>query len=175
MPLTIEQSEQEAALAYEVHSRAEIESVRLRKARLASRSLRESAAGPVRVRFTHKSRQIPGPEGFLRLEIEFRMRGDGGPEAPEGDLNTPSEPVVSVDCTWEVDYRLARGYEPSAEAVRAFKDGNAVLNCWPYFREFLQNTLTRMSLPPLTAPLLRLSVRSPERSQVGGAAQRNNH
>ena len=43
--------------------------------------------------------------------------------------------------------------------MKAFQNGNAIFNLWPYFRECLQNNLQRMGLPPLTAPFLRLQLK----------------
>jgi hypothetical protein len=38
-----------------------------------------------------------------------------------------------------------------------------IFNCWPYFREYLQSTVTRMNLLPLTVPLLRLLPKPPRK------------
>jgi hypothetical protein len=62
-----------------------------------------------------------------------------------------------VECAFDLDYELAdKSFQPSPESVTAFKDGNAVFNCWPYTREFVHNMAARMGLelPPL--PLLRI-------------------
>lgn len=144
-------------LAFELHTHAEIESVRLRKSRVVSRPLIEPLRSPIALRLTHRSRQAPAPEGLLRLEIDFHVSGTEGKAPSAGDSGSANEPLMLAECTWEVDYRLAEGYQPDRRTVKAFKDGNAVFNCWPYFREYVQSTVTRMNLPPLTLPLLRLS------------------
>jgi hypothetical protein len=36
-----------------------------------------------------------------------------------------------------------------------FKDINLPLTSYPYFREFVQNTVQRMNIPPITLPLAR--------------------
>jgi hypothetical protein len=167
-PLIIQQSAGQAALAFELHTHAEIDSVRLRRARLSSRSLLDAVRGPIVLEFSHKARQARGPEGVLRLEIDFRFRGEQERALAEREARSAREPLVLVECTWEVDYRLANGYQPAPKAVQAFKDGNGIFNCWPYFREYLQNTVTRMNLPPLTVPLLRLLPKPPR----GKAAER---
>jgi hypothetical protein len=114
------------------------------------------------VLFNFKSKPLSAPPNVLRLEIAFRMAGieeqeQGGKDAPEKkpDDKKP-EPVVLVECAYEVDYILREGFAITSEHVQAFKDGNVIFNAWPYFREYLQNTLQRMGLPPLTAPFLRL-------------------
>ena len=64
--------------------------------------------------------------------------------------------VVSVHCAIRADYELDKGYQPTPEEIEAFSESNAVFNCWPYFRELVQNTLARMNYPPLSIPFLRL-------------------
>ena len=162
-PVIIQQTAEEARLAFELHTHAEIDSVRLRKARVASRSILDPVSSPIALRFGHKARQVQAPKGVLRLEIDFRLSGEQEDAVSEREPKAAKEPLVLVECTWEVDYRLADGYQPAPKTVRAFKDGNAIFNCWPYFREYLQNTVTRMNLPPLTVPLLRLMPKPPGR------------
>jgi len=71
----------------------------------------------------------------------------------EGEGNT-----VSVDCTYESRYRLNDDYKPSDAEIDAFRLGNAVFNCWGFFREFSQNSMLRMGYPPISIPFLRLSL-----------------
>jgi hypothetical protein len=44
---------------------------------------------------------------------------------------------------------------PGADELKAFADTNAVMNCWPYWRELVQSNVSKMNLPPLVVPLLR--------------------
>jgi hypothetical protein len=111
----------------------------------------------------HRARQASAPKGLLRLEISFHLSGVEEKAAPTQGSGRGRKPLALVECTWEVDYRLAEGYQPPAEAVKAFKDGNAVFNCWQYFREYVQNTITRINLPPLTVPLLHLAPKPPKK------------
>lgn len=165
-PITIQQTAEQAELAFELHTHAEIESVRLLKSRVARRSLLEPLRGPIALRLKHKARQASAPEGLLRLEISFHLSGTEENAAATARCARDGKPLVLIECTWEVDYRLVDKYQPTAEAVKAFKDGNAVFNCWPYFREYVQNTITRMNLPPLTIPLLRLVPKLRERKMA---------
>jgi len=64
--------------------------------------------------------------------------------------------VVVVTATFELLYELKEGAEVSEEALGHFARINALYNGWPYWREFLQNTLARLDLPQLTVPLLRV-------------------
>lgn len=159
--IVIEQTQGETKLAFEVHQNAAINRIRLARAKVVSQTINE-AQTPIDVMFNFKSKPTTAPPNVLRLEIAFRMAGieekqEGKEDAPEkkSDEKKP-EPVVLVECAYEVDYVLREGFEITPEHVRAFKDGNAIFNAWPYFREYLQSNLQRMGLPPLTAPFLRL-------------------
>lgn len=50
-----------------------------------------------------------------------------------------------------IDYKT--DIEFSDDFFEIFKELNVPLNLWPYFREFVQNMMSRMNLPPLTLPL----------------------
>ena len=160
--IIIEQNQDETRLAFEVNQSSAINRIRLARAKVASQSMDESPKAPISVSFNFKSKPLATAPDVLRLEIAFRMSGieekeEGKQDSPErnpGDKK--SEAVVLVECAYEVDYVLREGFEITPEHVKAFKDGNAIFNAWPYFREYLQNNLQRMGLPPLTAPFLRL-------------------
>ncbi|MEK7406684.1 MAG: hypothetical protein AAB225_16530 [Acidobacteriota bacterium] len=64
--------------------------------------------------------------------------------------------VFAVECVYELCYRLKESYKPQENEIEAFKNGNAIFNCWPYFREFFQDITARMGQAPPTLPLLRV-------------------
>jgi len=76
--------------------------------------------------------------------------------------------VISIKCTLQAAYNLLEGYEPTPEQIEAFKDGNAIFNCWTYFREFVQNAVTRMNYPPPTLPFLRMVPKATTKDSVTG-------
>jgi hypothetical protein len=160
--IVIEQDADEAKLTFEVVQNSAIDRVRLARARAASIPLDGGPKTPIAVTFKFKSKAVAAPPGMLRLEIGFRVTGtedSSGQESGSADRASDSEkvpPVILVECSFEVDYTLREGFVASPAQVRAFKDGNAVFNAWPYFREYLQDTVQRMGLPPLLAPFLRL-------------------
>ncbi len=169
-PITIQQTAEDAKLAFELHTHAELDSIRLQKARATSQPLLEPMRTPIVLRINRKAKQAQAPEGIVRFEVEFRLAGERETEGSEGESSTAKAQVVLVECTWELDYRLQKDYQPSPAALKAFKDGNAIFNCWPYFREYLQNTVTRMNLPPLTVPLLRLLPKPPRKKPTQAQA-----
>ncbi len=61
--------------------------------------------------------------------------------------------AVRIVCEFEVE--LVSEGEISEEFLEIFAKVNLHMNTWPYFREFVQNMLQRMGLPPLTLPFLK--------------------
>lgn len=60
---------------------------------------------------------------------------------------------LRISCEFAVIYDSK--VKPTAKVFAIFKDSNLRLNTWPYFREFVHNTIARMNLPPMIAPLLK--------------------
>jgi hypothetical protein len=63
--------------------------------------------------------------------------------------------LILIECSFEAEYRF-RDDMPSEEQIEAFGSANAVFNCWPFFREFVQTSVARMHFPPPPVPFLRL-------------------
>ena len=169
-PIVIDQTPDEARLAFEVHQHAAIQRIRLARAKVSAQVIDDAPKASVSVSFNFRAKALVAPKKIMRLEIGFRMAGVEDP-GTGAVAQKQSEPVVSVECSYEVDYVIGEDFEPSAEHVKAFKDGNAIFNVWPYFREYLQNNLQRMGLPPLVAPFLRLQPK-PKRNEAGKGALR---
>jgi hypothetical protein len=89
-------------------------------------------------------------EGSNRFRVIFghSMRGRRGVEGAT---------EVQIDATFEIIYSFPKELDPvpSPEELEAFAQSNAVMNCWPYWRELVQTTVAKMNLPPLVVPLLR--------------------
>lgn len=108
----------------------------------------------------------------LDLAVEFSTEGSFAPKqlkviaefilkATRPDSESQ---MVVVRSKFEIAYRLPEHVNPSKEEIKAFSETNALLNSWPYWREFVQSSTVRMNLPPLTLPLFRL-FRAPEPSE----------
>lgn len=152
--LLIEQEAAEVRLAFEVHQNSAIQNIRLARSKITSNLLPDTPEHPIGIEFDFRSKQAESPPELLRIAVSFRMAG-----TPEGT----KIPVVSVESVFEADYLLREGYVPTQAAASAFKDGTAIFNTWPYFREYLQSSLQRLGLPPLTAPFLRIQPKPPKR------------
>ena len=67
----------------------------------------------------------------------------------------PEEPFVSIETSFELQYRLPEGFRVDPDTLTTFAETNGIYNAWPYWREFVQSTFARMGLPPVVLPLLR--------------------
>jgi hypothetical protein len=68
-----------------------------------------------------------------------------------------SQPALKLRGSFELIYAFPDDLKPGKEEVTAFCRTNVMLNSWPYWRELVQNAVSRMSLPPLVLPLFRLA------------------
>jgi preprotein translocase subunit SecB len=62
------------------------------------------------------------------------------------------EKVFSITASFLLSYMKTKEVEVSKEFVNVFKNNSIELVSWPYFREFVQNMISRMGFPPLTLP-----------------------
>ncbi len=90
------------------------------------------------------------PGNRMRVLVKNMVRCGRGPAKD-------SPTILRIECTFQLVYSLPESVKPNANEIRAFCNTNALLNSWPYWREFVQNTIARMNLPPLTLPLFRLA------------------
>lgn len=66
------------------------------------------------------------------------------------------EPVVVINASFALLYKLETFDGLTKENFKQFADANGIYNAWPYWREFVQNIVARMGLPPLAIPVFRL-------------------
>ncbi len=71
------------------------------------------------------------------------------------DENDP-KPVLAIRASFLLIYEVRDFEGLTEEGFQQFADLNGVFNAWPYWREFVQNTVGRMGLPPLIIPVFRV-------------------
>jgi hypothetical protein len=147
MAIHIEQDKNQAKLAFSLQSRAEIDTIRLTESTVACKVAPENVSFPLVMMLKHQAEDAVVSGGKLTIPIRFGFKALTEDNKAE---------VLIITCRLEVAYELAEGYEPSPEQVEAFRQGNAIFNCWTYFREYVQNSVARMSFPPVTIPFLRM-------------------
>ena len=63
-------------------------------------------------------------------------------------------PAVTIHAHFEIPYQLPKGFEVDETMLQAFAESEGMYNAWSYFREFVQSSSTRMTLPPIAIPTL---------------------
>jgi hypothetical protein len=153
--MIISQSPQEIQSAIALQLKVELARIALRDCRASNTASEVDVKGPVVISVAHASSVKHPIKEFLQIEVSFKIRGV--------DSATPSAEIFSIECSFNLDYRMTDpSFKPLEESILAFKEGNAVFNCWPYTREFIQNITSRMAIntPPL--PFLRITPKQQE-------------
>ncbi len=66
------------------------------------------------------------------------------------------KPVIFIDASFLLAYKIENFEGLTQKGFEQFANLNGIYNAWPYWREFVQNTVTRMGLPSLTIPVFRI-------------------
>jgi len=96
----------------------------------------------------------------VSLAVQAFHSRSGANVEDENAVDSPSEAVVTVGGTMELEYRLTAPAPPAdVEEILfgGFAKLNGIHNAWPYFRELVQSTTGRMGIPPFTLPSYRIS------------------
>ena len=67
-----------------------------------------------------------------------------------------SQPVILIDASFLLSYRIEDFEGLTQKGFERFANLNGIYNAWPYWREFVQNTIVRMGLPSLSIPVFRI-------------------
>lgn len=133
----------------------QIENVRLCEASFRSPVRPSRVADAIDVKASHDAvvAEMPGDDHLFLVRTNFSMkvRSTGDEEELQAEIRS----------TFELSYRLSGGETFSPEELQVFAQVNAVFNAWPYWREFVQASLARVSMPVLTVPVFRLSAGAP--------------
>jgi hypothetical protein len=146
MSFVIAQEAERSKQAYSLQRRADLDLVGLVSAASKCRHF-EDVVFPLKfwLEYEPHTASVSGQRLTAPVQFKFQVVDDKDTEA------------VSFLCVFRADYNLSEGYQPTPEEISAFTESNAIFNCWPYFRELVQSTLSRMNYPPLSIPFLRLA------------------
>lgn len=151
MGFNIQQTKEELQSSAIFQRNAELKGISLVECRCSADEALASAQGALRLNLKNESEARPVTEQTVNFIVKLTVRGQ------PADLPASAEaPALQVSGSFALSYQLKPGYEPKAEEMNAFKEGNAIFNCWPYFREFVQSMCSRMGLQITPVPLLRL-------------------
>lgn len=148
--MLIEQSQEELNAAQVIQSKCELKQIVLAKCDVAAFGAEDQFKAPFKLHFTHESSAALN-ERNLVIKARFDFKSV--------DASEHGAPVFNLLCVYELAYALQDGCDPNLPQIDAFKRGNAVYNCWPYVREFVQNITARMGFQPPPLPLLRVKLK----------------
>ncbi|SRR6266545_1804432 len=149
MSIFIERDADQNKASWAFFSRADLQQIAL--VRSAAMRVTDWAAlkQPLRTDVHFEPASVQLTENLARFKTEFAFTAV--------DSSSPSAEAIKISCEFEARYTLDNGYKPSPDEVEAFQTGNAVVNCWSFFREFVQSTVVRMDLPAPPIPFLLLA------------------
>ena len=75
--------------------------------------------------------------------------------ADHGDSTGGADPAIVVRARYLVVYSVDSIDGLDDQHIDSFGRLNGLYNSWPFWRELLQNTLSRMNLPPFMLPVMR--------------------
>jgi len=107
--------------------------------------------------------QLDKNKGFIVVVAKFHF------EATTGEQS--QQPVLTIDASFVLTYQLDSFDGLTQEGFEQFANLNGIYNAWPYWREFVQNTIGRMALPPLTIPVFRI-VQTPPKTTARRKAKK---
>lgn len=84
---------------------------------------------------------------YLNIPIDTKLQ--------EGEENNYI--VVEISARITVDYLIETSVTPPKEKLEQWASINALLHCWPYWREFCHSALLRMNLPIVMMPMMEVS------------------
>jgi hypothetical protein len=101
------------------------------------------ASGEFHVQSMLKHRWGQLEDSFI-LELKWKFEIE-----PVADVS----PLYKIDVTFLVSYGFKSNENLSDDHVTAFAEQASIINVWPYLREYVQSTVTRMGVPPMTLTL----------------------
>lgn len=136
------------SLALAVSDRVQIENVRLVSCECFQTP--NASIGKKKLNIDSKVRiEANKKNGFILVFPTFKLDGF----SLEGNRK---EPDIVIEATFVLIYKADSLRGLKKENFEAFGNINGIYNAWPYWREFVQNSVARMGLPPLTIPVFRL-------------------
>lgn len=149
--MLIEQEPEEVKRSFQFQMNAQITAIRLMDAlvRRDPGTSMEDIGEYLTTTISFKIADYKRSKETVTFGVKFRFK------ILAGEDKEPRELAV-INCHFDADYELRDGFEPEESHINAFHNGNAIFNCWPYFRELVQSATVRMGLPPPAIPFLRL-------------------
>ena len=92
--------------------------------------------------------QVDKKSGYIIVTAKFHFEAFTESKA--------QKPVILIDASFLLAYKIENFEGLTQKAFEQFANLNGIYNAWPYWREFVQNTVVRMGLPSLSIPVFRI-------------------
>jgi hypothetical protein len=145
-PAKTQTTETQEALA--VSARVTLEYIRLQQSSCRLDCL--PPKGRLSFQMSHEAEAKRG-EKSTSLTVVAKFHLDASPEGSDNQI------FARIDATFSIVYSLSTFEGLTEGGIKRFANMNGIYNAWPYWREFVQSTVTRMGLPALTIPVFRIA------------------
>jgi hypothetical protein len=97
---------------------------------------------------------------IMRVEFRYLLSKDGEPQSEEESDEVLAAKIMA---DFTISYLVNSPELPSDEYIADYAATNAVVQIWPYWREYCQSTMCRMSLPVTTMPVLNVNFKKTDK------------
>jgi preprotein translocase subunit SecB len=129
-----------------------VPSLEIRDIRLVNLSCALTAAPPsrgaVNIDLGHDVDAKMVDDDVLAVQVKYSVKA--------ASRDSKGNPFFNLSAIFQLTYEGKNLAAFEMEKLKTFADVNGVHNAWPYFRELVQNVASRMGLPPMTVPLLKV-------------------
>lgn len=160
MAIILEQSNDQFTRSLRVTPNVELRAITLSHCQARGLQQRQAATLPITVDLNYNASSTNIESGILHISLDFAVIA-----LDKSESEQDPKVVFNVGCRLEATYQVLNDLNIPQEDAEAFASGNAVFNCWPYFREFVQNLSGRMGLQMPPIPFLRLQVKQDAESE----------
>jgi len=97
--------------------------------------------------------QVDRKSGYIIVIAKFHFKAFAESKVAKSKVQ---KPVVVIEASFLLAYKIENFEGLTQEGFEQFANLNGIYNAWPYWREFVQNTIVRMGLPSLSIPVFRI-------------------
>jgi preprotein translocase subunit SecB len=90
---------------------------------------------------------LPQNRFYVRPTFELKVLRKDQPDA---------EPSLTIEASFALVYSVEALSQFDEKSLHAFAHTSGVFNAWPYWREFVQSTTSRMGFTPVLVPSFRI-------------------
>jgi len=130
-----------------VSDRVQLKDVRLISSKCDQ--IPEASAGPKTYDINYSTEvQVDRKSGYIIVIAKFHF---------EAFVESKTKmPVVLIESSFLLAYKIENFEGLTQQGFEQFANLNGIYNAWPYWREFVQNSIVRMGLPSLSIPVFRI-------------------